>query len=181
LHALLLAGLLCWMGPAAGAGLKTAPPLTATLLDGSRFNTAEHMGKVILVNFWATWCAPCREEMPAIDAFYRRYRERGLEVIAISMDETGDTGKVKQVVRPYAFPVALSAQSRYKGYGRIWRVPMTFVIDRDGRLRDDITGEVDQVDLAFLEAKVAPLLTPSLQAQPVSPAPPSIRAALATK
>jgi thiol-disulfide isomerase/thioredoxin len=156
--AVVLAALLSWAGLLPAAELKPAPPLSATLLDGTRFSSADHKGKVILVNFWATWCAPCREEMPAIDAFYRRHREGGLEVLAISLDEARDAAMVQRIVSPYAFSVTLSAQARYGGLGRIWRVPMTFVIDRQGRLRQDITGDIAQVDLAFLEAKVAPLL-----------------------
>jgi cytochrome c biogenesis protein CcmG, thiol:disulfide interchange protein DsbE len=139
---------------------RPAPPLTATQLDGNRFSTTDHAGKVIVVNFWATWCGPCREEMPALDAFYQRYRQHGLEMIAISLDEAGDAAKVRQVAQGYQFPVALSSQARYKGFGRIWRVPMTFVIDRNGRLREDLTEKVAQVDLAFLESRIAPLLGP---------------------
>jgi thiol-disulfide isomerase/thioredoxin len=144
----------------AAAEPRIAPPLAATLLDGSRFNSAEQRGKVVLINFWATWCAPCREEMPAIEAFYTQNRARGLEVIAISLDEPKDSAKVQDIARRYTFPVGLASMARYKGYGRIWRLPMTFVIDREGRLRDDITGRIAAVDLAFLEARVAPLLGP---------------------
>jgi thiol-disulfide isomerase/thioredoxin len=143
---------------AAAATLRPAPPLSATLLDGSRFETTGTRGKVVIINFWATWCAPCRAEMPALDAFYRQNRDRGLEVIAISIDEPRDAGKVRDVARSYAFPVALAADSRYQGYGRIWRVPMTFVIDRDGQLRSDLTAGVAQVDAQFLDSRVAPLL-----------------------
>ncbi len=117
---------------------RAAPPLNATLLDGTRFSVAEHSGKVVLINFWATWCGPCRTEMPALDTFYRKYRERGLVMLAISLDEPAQASAVREVMRTYSFPAALSAQARYSGYGRIWRVPMTFVVDRQGRLRDDL-------------------------------------------
>jgi thiol-disulfide isomerase/thioredoxin len=138
---------------------RSAPPLSGRLLDGRQFSTAQSAGKVILVNFWATWCGPCREEMPAIDRFYRRHREAGLEVVAISLDDAGDADKVREVMRPYAFPAAMAAQSEYSGLGRIWRVPMTFVIDRQGRLRDDVTRKLLHVDDSFLEQRVAPLIT----------------------
>jgi thiol-disulfide isomerase/thioredoxin len=146
------------LGSAAADEMRAAPPLAATLLDGTRFVLTEHAGKVVVVNFWATWCGPCREEMPAIDAFYRKHRERGLEVVAISLDEPRDLAAVREVMRDYRFPAALSSEAGYRGYGRIWRVPMTFVIDRQGRLRDDVTAGVLQVDSAFLERRVAPLL-----------------------
>jgi thiol-disulfide isomerase/thioredoxin len=145
-------------GGSAADEMRAAPPLAATLIDGTRFVLAEQAGKVVVVNFWATWCGPCREEMPAIDAFYRKHRGRGLEVVAISLDEPRDLAAVREVMREYRFPAALSTQAEYRGYGRIWRVPMTFVIDRQGRLRDDVTGGVLQVDATFLEQRVAPLL-----------------------
>ena len=146
--------------PAPAAEPRTAPPLSATLLDGTRFTLAEQGGKVVLINFWATWCAPCRKEMPALDAFHRKYRERGLVLLAISLDEPAQTSAVREVMRSYSFPAALSAQARYSGYGRIWRVPMTFVVDRQGRLRDDLLRDTLVVDEAFLEQRVAPLLAP---------------------
>jgi thiol-disulfide isomerase/thioredoxin len=160
LHAMSLAMLALVGASAAPDEPRTAPPLTATLLDGKRFALAEHPGRVVLVNFWATWCAPCREEMPALETFYRKYRERGLELVAISLDEPRDLPAVQEVMRRYSFPAALAGQAEFGGYGRIWRVPMTFVIDRHGRLREDLMAGVLQVDLDFLERRVAPLVGP---------------------
>jgi thiol-disulfide isomerase/thioredoxin len=145
---------------AMGAEQRAAPPVTATLLDGTRFSLADQGGKVVVINFWATWCAPCRAEMPALEAFYRKYRDRGLVMLAISLDEPGDVGAVREVMRSYTFPAALSAQARYRGLGRIWRVPMTFVVDRRGRLREDLMRDTLQVDERLLEQRVAPLLQP---------------------
>ena len=75
-------------GPAQAAPSmdQPAPALVVTQLDGQTFDLSKLRGKVVLVNYWATWCAPCRKEMPTLDTFYRRYHEQGLEMIGISID-----------------------------------------------------------------------------------------------
>jgi thiol-disulfide isomerase/thioredoxin len=137
---------------------KPAPPLDARLLDGTSYSLQAGRGKVVIVNFWATWCAPCRAEMPAIDAYYRKHRGEGLEVIAVSMDDPGSEEKVRNVMRAFSFPAALGPQSDFKGYQRIWRLPLTFVIDRDGVLREKDWYGDPGIDDALLEKTVTPLL-----------------------
>jgi thiol-disulfide isomerase/thioredoxin len=137
---------------------KPAPPAQAKFLDGTRFTLADHAGKVVILNFWATWCAPCRAEMPAIDAYYQKHRAEGLQIIAISMDDAKDEAKVREVMREFAFPAALIRDASLKGYGRIWRVPLTFVIDRRGILRKDGWYGDPGIDLPLLEKTVTPLL-----------------------
>ncbi|MBL8473585.1 MAG: TlpA family protein disulfide reductase [Rhodocyclaceae bacterium] len=138
---------------------EPAPAFEATMLDGSRYVFASAAGEVLVINFWATWCPPCRAEMPAFEAFYRKHRAQGLRFIAISMDDAADELKVREFMRDYSFPAALAKDARFKGYGRIWRIPLTFVIDRRGILRKDgwYAGE-SGIDAAMLEREVAPLL-----------------------
>ena len=142
-------------GPEVG---KAAPALQATLLDGSQFRNADQTGQVIILNFWATWCAPCRAEMPALDAYYQKHRAEGLKILAISMDEPEDEAKVRQVMATFSFPAAMARNANFKGYGRIWRIPLTFVIDRDGILRKDGWYGDSGIDLPMLEKTVTPLL-----------------------
>ncbi len=159
LKTLVLLTLFALAGPAAAiAEGERAPPISATLFDGESFALADQSGKVVVINFWATWCAPCREEMPALDAYYRLHRAEGLEVVAISMDRPKDEAKAREVMRAYSFPAAFVRETDGKGYGRIWRLPLTFVIDRQGILRKDGWYGDPLLDMATLERTVTPLL-----------------------
>ena len=104
---------------------------------------------------------PCRAEMPAIDAFYRAHRNDGLVVVAVSMDRPADEAKARAVVGDYAFAAAFAKDATFKDYGRIWRLPLTFVIDRAGVLRRDDWYEDPGIDAAKLDAVVLPLLARS--------------------
>jgi thiol-disulfide isomerase/thioredoxin len=154
--ALLLLGC-CSLAFAATEG-QLAPAIQAKLLDGTTFNLADSKGKVVIVNMWATWCAPCREEMPALDAYYRKHRDQGLVLIALSMDDPKDEAKVREVTQSYSFPVGLEPDTYLKGYGRIWRLPLTFVVDRGGILRKDQWYGDPGLDMQLLEKTVTPLL-----------------------
>jgi peroxiredoxin len=159
---ILLLAFLCCSAPAFGAGLAVgapAPELTARLLDRvATVRLSSNVGKVTIVNFWATWCVPCREEMPAIQAYFDKHKSQGLEVLAISMDDPDALDRVRKAAAGFTFPVALKADADFRGFGRIWRMPSTFVIDRDGILRKN--GHVGEpgVSLLSLEAEVTPLL-----------------------
>ena len=137
---------------------QTAPNIEGTLIDGKPFSLNNNKGKVVLVNFWASWCEPCREEMPAIQAFLKKNKEKGFEVLAITMDKPTDMEQAKQIMSQYSFLFAEKKQIDYSGYGRIWRIPSTFIIDRQGILRKNgLTGDA-KVDTKILEQVVTPLL-----------------------
>jgi len=136
-----------------------APELQATrLADGTRFQLSALRGKVVIVNLWATWCVPCREEMPLLQSYYLAHHEQGLEVLAISMDSARDLGKVRQIAQQFSFDVAFKDDADIKALGRVWRLPTTFVVDRDGVLRKN--GHVGDAELSAseLDTVVTPLL-----------------------
>lgn len=138
---------------------KPMPVVRFKRLDSAQtIQLGNQAGPVTIINFWATWCAPCRSEMPALQAYYEKHKAEGLEIIAVSMDEAKDIDQVRKVAQSFSFPVALKSESDYKGLGRIWRMPSTFVVDRHGILQKN--GHVGQptVDLETLEAVVTPLL-----------------------
>jgi len=139
---------------------QPAPNIEGTLIDGKPFSLNSYKGKVVLVNFWASWCEPCREEMPAIEAFLKKNKTKGLEVLAITVDKPSDMEQAKQVMRNYSFLFAEKNQMNYSGYGRIWRIPSTFIIDTQGILRKNgLTGD-PKVDTKLLEEIITPLLSP---------------------
>jgi thiol-disulfide isomerase/thioredoxin len=137
---------------------QPAPPLTARTLDGGSFDLKESVGHVVIVNFWASWCSPCRKEMPTMETYYQQHQVDGLRIIAINMDDAKNAQVVRDIMRDFSFPAALAPDAQYSGYGRIWRLPMTFVIDRQGVLRKDGSVGDPKIDLPLLESLVTPLL-----------------------
>ena len=114
--------------------LKRAEDFTVALLRGEPLKLSEQRGKPVMINFWATWCAPCREEMSAMERLYRRHREHGFVLLAVSVDTDA------ALVRPFlerhqlTFPVALdSKMSLANSYG-VRALPSSFLVDRDGNL-----------------------------------------------
>jgi cytochrome c biogenesis protein CcmG/thiol:disulfide interchange protein DsbE len=115
---------------------EAAPELVLTAIDGTGIDLAKLRGKVVLVNFWATWCAPCRKEMPTLDAFYRRHRSQNFELVGISIDFARDAAKMRKVAAGLAYPAVGINDIAVNGFGPPEGVPVTYVIDGEGIIRD---------------------------------------------
>jgi peroxiredoxin len=122
-----------------------APDFSLRALDGSEYSLSELRGHVVFVNFWATWCAPCREEAPSLDRLYRRFDGEDFEILAVSIDAEGELGGVAEFGAEYSlsFPILLDPNMQsyvaYKASG----VPETFLIDADGHLIERFIGPRD--------------------------------------
>ncbi len=133
-----LDGLMAPFGQAAALRVgAAAPPATLVTLDGVPISTTDLLGRVVILTFWATWCGPCRQELPLLSSYAKQYGERGLTILGFSIDQPEDLPKVRKVAQALGFPVGLLPDARLPGYGRIWHIPVNFTIDRQGLLRDN--------------------------------------------
>ena len=120
---------------------ETLPSIRLPDADGKMWTSDQLEGKIVLLNFWATWCAPCRKEMPWFKEFQQTYSDKGFTVVAISTDRQG-----WDVVRPYIeelqpnFPVLVADENVTKSFGRMTSLPTTFLIHRDGRVHTRLKG-----------------------------------------
>jgi len=113
---------------------KQASDFTVSLLGGETLKLKGQRGKPVLVNFWATWCAPCREEMPAMERLYLKHRERGFVLLAVSVDTDASLVKPFLAQLKLTFPVALDAKMDLANAYGVRALPASFLIDRDGYL-----------------------------------------------
>lgn len=134
-----------WPQAAAAFGVSAAsvaaPDFQVTTLDGQVLSSEQLRGKVVLVNFWATWCPPCRVEMPGFQAVYDRRKDSGFVVLGISTDAGGpDNVKRFLAERRITYPVAMASGSVVQRFGGANVLPTSFLIDRAGRIRHEIRG-----------------------------------------
>lgn len=137
---------------------QAAPPLVLEQLDGKTFDLATLKGKVVLVHFWATWCAPCKEEMPVLDAFYRQHHADGLELIAVSADASRHRDDVKDAMKGFAFPAAMLGDVSTNGFGKPTAIPVTYIVDASGIVRSQLMPDETTLTKKQIEDVVMPLM-----------------------
>ena len=134
---------------------EPAPDFTLPSISGDNVRLGDYAGQVVVVNLWATWCPPCKAEMPMINAYYQAHRDAGLTVLAVNSEEDATT--VRQFIQThgYGFPVLLDLQSDVSALYQVRGLPTTVVIDREGRIQYIHTGEITAKQM---DAAVKPLL-----------------------
>jgi cytochrome c biogenesis protein CcmG, thiol:disulfide interchange protein DsbE len=147
---------------------QPAPALTVTELGGQKFDLAQARGKVVVINIWATWCPPCRKEMPALDAVYRKYHDRGLDIVGLSADHLRRLSEVKKVMQSFSYPAAMLADAQVNGFGQPGEIPESFVIGTHGIVRAKLTPD----DGPLTQQSLTNLILPLLPHQPAAAASP---------
>jgi peroxiredoxin len=132
---LLLAAVTALTAAAPLAPTAQAPDFTLRTLDGQKLRLGEQRGRVVLVNFWATWCGPCRQEMPHLNKLYEKYKSSGFVLLGVNVDD--DTAQAAGVASKLGvtFPVLPDADKRVSRQYDLNAMPSTVLIDRDGRVR----------------------------------------------
>jgi peroxiredoxin len=160
-------GMLLWLGwqtadqqaASAGQGLvrlgQPAPDFSLPALSGETIRLDDLKGQVVLVTLWATWCPPCKAEMPTINAFYQAQQAAGFTTLMVNMQEDGTTVSDFIKANDFSFPVLLDGQGELMNLYGVRGLPATFILDRSGQVRYIQSGAITEAEL---EAAVTPLL-----------------------
>jgi cytochrome c biogenesis protein CcmG/thiol:disulfide interchange protein DsbE len=140
------------------ASRKPAPELSLQDLNGQRLSLSQYKGKVVLLNFWATWCDPCRREIPRFVDLQKKYGNQGFQIVGVSLDD--DAKAVPPFYQQYKmnYPVAVGNEKVAESFGNILGLPVNLLIDRDGRIAARHLGEAD---ISQLENEIKYLLRTS--------------------
>ena len=133
---------------------KPAPEYRAISVDGDSVSLASQRGKVVLFNVWATWCHPCRDEIPELLVLYDKYKPRGLELVGVSIDANGSEEAIRSFMKDFrmTYPIWRDPDERVSAEFLVVGVPATFLIDRNGILRWRKTGPIQPRDSSLVAA-----------------------------
>jgi thiol-disulfide isomerase/thioredoxin len=141
------------MGAAKPQVGEPAPPLEMTMIDGSKVTLAQLRGQVVVLNFWATWCGPCKQELPLLDAYYAVQHQHGLRVFAVTTESSVPVSQLKKLFAVLRLTPLRSIKGKYAPINN--SIPTNYIFDRAGRLRFAKAGALDLDDL---NRELVPLL-----------------------
>jgi thiol-disulfide isomerase/thioredoxin len=141
-----------------GAAATPAPNVTLQRADGAIVQLAAYKGKVVLIDFWASWCPPCKTSFPALDALYQEYQGRGVEVLAVNLDERRRDADIFLAEHPHQLTVLFDPKGASPVAFRVKGMPSSFVIDKAGDIRFTHMGYSGDVHEAY-RREIAELLT----------------------
>lgn len=120
-----------------------APEFSLTDINGQKLDLTGYRGKIVLLDFWATWCAPCKTEIPHFIDMQNKYGPQGLQIVGLSMDDSAGPVKKFYADQKINYPVAIADDKLAEAYGGVLGLPIAFLIDRDGRIIAKHTGETE--------------------------------------
>jgi len=132
---LLMAGLLLSVNSFATAVGGSAPDFTLKSKSGKNIKLSEHRGDVVMINFWASWCGPCRQEMPALEQLYRKYKDLGFVILGVNIDDDSNNAISMLNKSPVSFPILFDKNKKTSELYDVKAMPTTYLIDRNGNLR----------------------------------------------
>ncbi len=132
-----------------------APDFTLPQVDGKQLSLSSYRGKVVLLDFWATWCVPCREEIPHFAELQQKYGDRGLQIIGVSMDDSSDPVGLFYQQFHMTYPVVMGNARIGELYGGVLGLPIAFLIDRDGHIH---AKHIGATDASIFEKEIGGLL-----------------------
>ena len=138
-------------GPVIG---QPAPALIARQFNGQSIDLAALRGHVVVLNFWASWCTPCRAEMPALDALAREFRERGVTIIGMSADDRHDRADALKAAEALSYSLGMLADAQRNDFGAPRSLPLTYVIGADGLVRAVLSANRGAVSAEALRASI---------------------------